>query len=90
MSLSTSFALAQAANEAMTDESVKTTALMLMEVYNQLDPESFREALFAFSANLTSVTASLITQVFMTEEQIEEMITEAYALRDLGDAIENE
>jgi hypothetical protein len=90
MSLSTSFALAQAVNEAMTDDSVRLPALLLQQTYQQMNPDEFLEALFQFSANLTAVTAGLVTHVFMTEAEVEAMIAEANALSDLGNTIENE
>lgn len=90
MSLSTSFALTQAVNDAMRDDSVRLPALLLQQTYQEMNQDEFLEALFQFSANLTSVTAALVTQVFMTEEQVNEMMAEAIALSDLGKSIENE
>ena len=90
MSLSTSFALSQAANDAMQDESVKATAFALMAIREGVTDEMFQKLLFEFAANLTAVTASAITHVFMTEAQINEMIAEAMELHDLGHSIENE
>lgn len=90
MSLSTSFALSEAANKAMSDDSVRLPALVLQQTYQQMNPDEFLEALFQFSANLTSITASLVTEVFMTEEQIKEMVAEAIALQHLTDSIESE
>ena len=90
MSLSTSFALSKAANDAMSDETVKEFAFAFQENYQELDKEQFLEALFVFSANLSAITAALITEVFMTEEQIKEMVAEANALREMAQSIENE
>ena len=88
--LSTSFALTEAVNNAMVEDSVKQTAFTLMEVYNQLDEETFQKMLFNFAANLTSVTASLVAEVFMTKEDIQKMVDETYELAMIGNAIENE
>ena len=88
--LSTSFALTQAVNDAMKDESVRLPALLLQDTYQEMDKDEFLEALFVFSANLTAVTAALVTQVFMTDEQVKEMITESMELSELGKSIENE
>ena len=88
--LSTSFALSKAANDAMSDETVKEFAFAFQENYQELDKEQFLEALFVFSANLSAITAALITEVFMTEEQIKEMVAEANALREMAQSIENE
>ena len=90
MSLSTSFALTEAVNVAMSDDSVRIPALMLQASYLEMDKDEFIEALFQFSANLTSVTASLVTEVFMTQEEIKKMVDETYELALLGQAIENE
>ena len=88
--LSTSFALSQAANDAMSDETIKQFAFAFQDNYQELDKDQFIEALFVYSANLTAITAALITEVFMTEEQINEMVAEANALRDLAQSVENE
>lgn len=88
--LSTSFALSQAVNDAMKDDSVRLPALLLQETYQEMNKDEFLEALFQFSANLTAVTASLVTNVFMTEEQIKAMVAEAYELAQLSKSIENE
>ena len=88
--LSTSFALSKAATDAMSDESIKEFAFAFQDNYQELDKDQFMEALFVFSANLTSVTAALVTEVFMTKDQINEMLAEANALRDLAQSIENE
>ena len=90
MSLSTSFALSQAANDAMSDEVVKATAFMFQDTYDQMDRDTFLEALFQFSGNLVAITASLVTEVFMTQEQIEEMVSEAIALQDLSKSVDSE
>ena len=88
--LSTSFALSQAVSDAMKDDSVRLPALLLQDTYQEMDKDEFLEALFQFSANLTSVTAALVTHVFMTEEQIRQMITESVELTELSKTIENE
>lgn len=88
--LSTSFALSQAVNEAMTDDSVRLPALLLQDTYQEMNKDEFLEALFVFSANLTAVTAALVTHVFMTEEQINAMVAESVELANLGKSIENE
>lgn len=90
MSLSTSFALSQAANDAMSDDSVKASAYALMSIRNEVNSEVFQEMLFHFAANLTAVTASAITSVFMTEEQIKEMVAEAVELHQMAEQLENE
>ena len=88
--LSTSFALSQAANDAMSDETIKQFAFAFQDNYQELDKDQFIEALFVYSANLTAITAALITEVFMTEEQINEMVAEATALREMSQSVENE
>lgn len=88
--LSTSFALSQAVADAMRDDSVRLPALLLQDTYQEMDKDEFLEALFTFSANLTSVTAALVTEVFMTQEQIKQMITESIELSEISKTIENE
>lgn len=90
MSLATSFALSEAVNESMMDESVRMSALALMETHNELDDEQFRDFLFQFAANLTAVTASYVTNVFMTQEEIDTMMKESVDLVKLGLDIESE
>lgn len=81
MSLSTSFALVNAVNDAMADDSVKATAYTLMNIHDNLDEETFLKFMFEYSANLVSVTADLVTRVFMSEDEIKTMIQEAMEIR---------
>lgn len=84
MSLSTSFLLSNAVTDAMLDDSVKTTAGLLVGIHESLDQEAFMQFLYEYSANLVSVTAERITKVFMTEEEIKTMIAEAMEFQKLS------
>lgn len=88
MSLSTSFALIEATNNAMNESSVRATAQALMAVHDGVTPELFQKLLFEFSANLTAVTAQLVTQVFMSEAEIEAMMAEAMELDAMANSDE--
>lgn len=82
MSLSTSFALVNAVNDAMSDDSVRATAFTLMNVHSSLDEDAFLKFMFEYSANLVSVTADLVTRVFMTEDEIKTMIQETLEIQE--------
>lgn len=73
----TQFALTNAINESINDNSVRISGGMLLAMRDELSDEEFSRALYEFSANLVATTADLVTHVFMTEEQILEMIAES-------------
>lgn len=75
--LMTQFALTNAINESINDNSVRISGGMLLAMRDELSDEEFSRALYEFSANLVATTADLVTHVFMTEEQILEMIAES-------------
>ena len=75
--LMTTFALTNAVNESINDSSVRISGGMLLAMRDEISDEEFAKALYEFSANLVAVTASLVTHVFMTEEQVTAMVAES-------------
>lgn len=75
--LMTNFALTEAINNSIQDESVRMLGGMLLSMRDEITDEEFAKALYEFSANLVATTADLVTHVFMTEEQIQAMIAES-------------
>lgn len=80
--LMTTFALSNAVNESINDQSVRLLGGLLLSVRDEISDEEFAKALYEFSANLVATTADLVTKVFLTEEQVASMLAEAQELKD--------
>jgi hypothetical protein len=46
----------------------------IIESRNMLDEDSLTQALFQYSAHLTALTATLVTSVCLTREQLDSMV----------------
>lgn len=90
MSVVIANSLALATNESMMDESIRHNAALFRDAYSELSPEEFTKALFNFSAELVAVTASRITHVFMTENEVSAMLDEVVEMMKLGKSIEDD
>lgn len=82
--------LVVATNDAMHNEETKRNVYAFVEVYSHLSEEDFLKALYLFSAELVATTADLVTQVFMTESEIEGMLTEVSEMMRISKSIEEE
>lgn len=80
MFISTIMALQEAVTNTMKNDDVRSWAGYLVENRDSLTDEQFIEQLFEYSANLTALSSELVTKVFMTQEQIDEMVATSVEL----------
>jgi hypothetical protein len=83
----TALAIAEASRQAMYDNNVMDMAKEVMEIAQMGDEQMIKFALFQYSAQLTSLTANLVTCVLLTEDQMTAMISEINELEELGKEI---
>ena len=80
----TALAIADASKQAMFDETVIDMAKEVMDIAKMGDEQMIKFALFQYSAQLTALTANLVTSVLLTEEQMDAMLSELSEFEELG------
>jgi hypothetical protein len=87
--LATALAIQEATSEAVHEEMVMDMASMLYHHRNDMSGEDFAKALFQYSAMLSSVTATLVTQTLLTEDQLDAMLNDINEFDKIGKDITN-
>ena len=72
--ISTALAIQEASRDAIFDSSTVSLVNQLIESKDMLDEDSLIRALFQYSAHLSALTASLVTSICLTEDQMENMV----------------
>lgn len=84
----TALAVAEASKQAIHHEDVLDMARDLIDARNIADDDQMIKILFHYSAHLAAVTANLVTQVLLTEEQMDAMLSEISEFEELGKEME--
>jgi hypothetical protein len=87
--IATAIAVQQATQEAVHDEMTMGMASQLFHGRNEMSSDDFARALFEYSALLSSLTATLVTGVLLTEQQLDAMISDIKEFDELGKDITN-
>lgn len=72
--ISTALAIQDATRDAIFDNQTISMVKEIIESRNMLDEDSLTQALFQYSAHLTALTATLVTSVCLTKEQLDSMV----------------
>jgi hypothetical protein len=72
--ISTALAIQDATRNAIFDNETISMVKEIIESRNMLDEDSLTQALFQYSAHLTALTATLVTSVCLTREQLDSMV----------------
>jgi hypothetical protein len=72
--ISTALAIQDATRDAIFDNQTVSMVKEIIESRNMLDEDSLTQALFQYSAHLTALTATLVTSVCLTREQLDSMV----------------
>ena len=72
--ISTALAIQDATKEAIFDNSTISMVKEIIDSRDMLDEDSLTRALFQYSAHLTALTATLVTSVCLTGEQLDAMV----------------
>ena len=72
--ISTAIAIQDATTSAVHDETIMNMAGHLYHARNEMTDDEFVQFLFKYSANLSALTATLVTSVCLTESKINEMV----------------
>jgi hypothetical protein len=72
--ISTALAIQDATRDAIFDNQTVSMVKEIIESRNMLDEDALTRALFQYSAHLTALTATLVTSVCLTREQLDSMV----------------
>jgi hypothetical protein len=72
--ISTALAIQDATTSAVHDETIMDMAGHLYHSRNEMTDDEFVQFLFKYSANLSALTATLVTSVCLTETQMNDMV----------------
>lgn len=86
--LSTALAIQEATKEAVYDEGVMDMARSLLSEKDSMTEDEFIRNLFRYSAALSALTATLVTSVCLTKNQLDEMMDTINEMEALGKDIE--
>ena len=84
----TALAIAEASKQAVYHDDVLEMAKHLIDIRNIADDDQMIKMLFHYSAHLTAVTANLVTSALLTEEQMNDMLSELNEFEQLGKEME--
>jgi hypothetical protein len=86
--IATAIALQNATQEAVHDEMVMA---MASDLYHNRDTDSdtFAKMLFQYSAMLSSMTTTLVTNALLTESQLHDLLDTINEMESMGKDIEN-
>ena len=86
--IATAIALQEATQEAVHDDMVMAMATNLLQ-NRETDSESFAKMLFQYSAMLSSMTTTLVTNALLTESQLHDLLDTINEMESMGKDIEN-
>ena len=87
--IATAIAIQDATQEAVHNQMSMDLASHLFHARNEMSDNDFARALFEYSAMLSSLTATLVTNALLTEEQMDAMISDIKEFEKLGKDITN-
>lgn len=86
----TALALSVAARQSIQEAEVAKRAAFIITNGNLMEEEILKDYLAEFAIHLTAVVTQAVSEVFMTQEQIEEMMTEIAMFEQMGKDISEE
>jgi hypothetical protein len=84
--IATAIALQEATQEAVHDDMAMASNLLQNR---DTDPESFAKMLFQYSAMLSSMTTTLVTNALLTESQLHDLLDTIQEMESMGKDIDN-
>ncbi len=85
--ISTALKIQDATQQAFTDETIMTMAAAIYHNRNEVDNETMGKMLFEYSAHLSALVATLVTDAILSETQMKEMISEIQEFENLSTEI---
>ena len=86
--ISTALALQDITKQAVHDSMVMDMAATIYQNKDSMTNDEFAQALYQYSALLSSLTTTLATSVLLTESQLDEMISTIKEMESMGKDVE--
>ena len=88
--IATLIAIQDATKDAVMDKSSVSLAYEIFENKDGWDEREFAQAMFSYSAHLSSLTATLVLNATLTKSQIDEMMNTIKEMDSMGKDTTNE
>lgn len=88
--IATALAIQDATKEAVMDMESVSLAYAIWAGKDSMSEIEFANAMFAYSAHLSSLTTALVLRVALTESQLDEMMDTIQEMDSMGKDITNE
>ena len=85
--ISTALKIQDATQQAFTDETIMTMAAAIYQSRNEVDNDTMAKMLFQYSASLSALVATLVTDAILSETQMKETISEIEEFENLSTEI---
>lgn len=82
--IATALKIQEATGDAVTDFSTMSRASQLLNERNNMTEEEFISAIWDYSAHLSALTATLVTSVCLTKDQMDSMVDTIREFDELG------
>ena len=82
--IATALQIQEATGEAVVDISTMMKAKHIFDNHNTMSKKELADALWEYSAHLSSLTATLVSHICLTESQINDMVKEIEEFDELG------
>lgn len=87
--ISTAIAIKEATYQAVHDDSVMDFAAHIYHTRETMSTDEFINAMFKYSAHLSALTATLVSEICLTKEQINEMIDNIKEFKEIEEKVKN-
>ena len=82
--IATAIKLQEATQEAVHDEMIMALASQLLHSREEVDEKTFAKMIFNYSAMLSSMTTTLVTNALLTESQLHDLLDTIKEMESMG------
>ena len=87
--ISTMLQIKEATEEALFDPDLMSLAQFMFQNREYLETEEFAQILFKYSASLSALTATLVSQVCLSESDMSDMVATMKEMNQLTEGLDN-
>jgi prephenate dehydrogenase len=87
--ISTMLQIKEATEEALFDTELMSLAQFMFHSREHMEAEEFAQLLFKYSTSLSALTATLVSQVCLSESDMSEMIATMKEMNQLTEELDN-
>jgi len=87
--ISTMLQIKEATEEALFDPDLMSLAQLMFQNREYMEQEQFAQILFKYSASLSALTATLVSQVCLSESDMSDMVATMKEMNQLTEGLDN-